>query len=367
MKNKIIDIIAGARPNFMKVAALFAVAPKFPSLDLRLVHTGQHYDKAMSDVFFHDLGLPEPACHLGVGSGSHTMQTAEIMKGYEAWINDNHPDICLVVGDVNSTLACTLVAAKSGIPVAHVEAGLRSLDRTMPEEINRVVTDSISDFMFVTEPSGLVHLACEGRAPSSIHLVGNVMIDTLLQKLPEAKARVFYETFDFKAGEYAFVTLHRPSNVDNHNVLSEIVAQIIGLSNSIPVIFALHPRTEKQLQQAGLYAKLQTSSTIRLTEPLSYLDALSLTTNAKVVVTDSGGLQEETSALGVPCLTLRDSTERPITITEGTNTLIAGDWEKFRKCIALIKDDRYRQGVSGIPLWDGKAGERILRVLERSE
>ncbi len=364
MKNKIIDIVAGARPNFMKVAALFAVAEKFPSLSLRLVHTGQHYDEAMSDVFFRDLGLPEPSCHLGVGSDSHAVQTAEIMKGYEAWINRSQPDICLVVGDVNSTLACSLVAAKFNIQVAHVEAGLRSFDRTMPEEINRVITDSISDFMFVTESSGLLNLAREGRPSSTIHLVGHVMIDTLLRRLPEAKARAFYSTFAFKAGKYAFVTLHRPSNVDNHKVLTEIVAQIVWLSNIIPVVFALHPRTKKQLQRAGLYSDLQSPPAIQLTEPLSYINALSLTMNAKVVVTDSGGLQEETSALGVPCLTLRDTTERPVTITEGTNTLISGDWELFRRSISQIKENRYLQNISAIPLWDGKAGERILRILE---
>ncbi len=363
MRNRIIDIVAGARPNFMKVAALFSVAEKFPSLDLRLVHTGQHYDEAMSDVFFRDLGLPEPACHLGVGSDTHAVQTAEIMKGYEVWINRSRPDICLVVGDVNSTVACALVAAKLNIQVAHVEAGLRSFDRTMPEEINRVVTDSISDHMFVTEPSGLLNLAYEGRPSSAIHLVGHVMIDTLLKRVPEAQERAFYSTFDFEVGKYAFVTLHRPANVDKHKMLSEIVTQIVWLSNVIPVVFALHPRTKKQLQQAELYSKLQSSPAIQLTEPLSYLDALSLTMNAKVVVTDSGGLQEETSALGVPCLTLRDTTERPITIAEGTNTLVAGNWELFRRSIAQIKDNRYVQGVSGIPLWDGKAGERILRIL----
>ncbi len=364
MKNKIIDIVAGARPNFMKVAALFAVADKFPSLTLRLVHTGQHYDEAMSDVFFRDLGLPKPECHLGVGSDTHAAQTAQIMTGYEGWVNENRPDICLVVGDVNSTLACSLVAAKMGIPVAHVEAGLRSFDRTMPEEVNRVVTDSISELMFVTEPSGLLNLAREGRPSSAIHLVGHVMIDTLLRKVPEAKTRSFYSTFGLSAGEYAFVTLHRPANVDDPKVLAEIVAQIDWLAHNIPVVFALHPRTKKQLQQAGLYKTLQSTPAIQLTEPLSYLDALSLTMNAKVVVTDSGGLQEETSALSVPCLTLRDTTERPITITEGTNTLISGDWDLFRTAIARINDNCYLQEGSAIPLWDGKAGERILRILE---
>ena len=364
MKNKIIDVVAGARPNFMKVAALFAVAEKFPSLDLRLVHTGQHYDEAMSGVFFHDLGLPEPVCHLGVGSDSHAVQTAEIMKGYEAWVNQSRPDVCLVVGDVNSTVACALVAAKLNIQVAHVEAGLRSFDRTMPEEINRVVTDSISDLMFVTEQSGMLNLAHEGRPPSSTHLVGHVMIDTLLRMVPVAKARAFYSTYDLDAGTYAFVTLHRPANVDDHKVLAEIVAQIIWLSNNIPVIFALHPRTKKQLQQAGMYTDLQSSPAIQLTDPLSYIDSLSLTMNAKVVVTDSGGLQEETSALGVPCLTLRDTTERPVTITEGTNTLIAGDWELFRSSIISVKENSYLKNGSVIPLWDGKAGERILCALE---
>lgn len=270
---------------------------------------------------------------------------------------------CLVVGDVNSTLACTLVAAKLGIPVAHVEVGLRSFDRAMPEEDNRVVTDSISRFMFVTEPTGLLNLAREGRPSAAIHLVGHVMIDTLLRMRSVAKARAFHTTLGLTKEEYAFVTLHRPANVDDHKVLTEIVAEIEWLSSVVPVVFPLHPRTKKQLQQAGLYHRVQSSAAIRLIDPLPYIDALSLTMNAKVVVTDSGGLQEETSALGVPCLTLRDTTERPVTITEGTNTLIAGDWTLFRSSIARINGADYWQDYTAIPLWDGKAGERILRIL----
>lgn len=361
--NKCVDVIVGARPNFMKVAALFAVADLFPFLELRLIHTGQHYDEAMSDVFFRELGLPEPVCHFNVGSKSHAVQTAEIMVAYDEWLNVNVTDICLVVGDVNSTVACALVAAKRQISVAHVEAGLRSFDRNMPEELNRIVTDSISELMFVNEPSGVENLANEGVDSSKVFLVGNVMIDTLLRQLHAAKKKAKYVDFDLVAKQYAFVTLHRPSNVDDSVTLEEIVKQIIWLSNMMPVVFAIHPRTEKKLNKIESFARMATMPSIHLTEPLSYIDALSLTANAKVVVTDSGGLQEETSVLNIPCLTLRGNTERPITIDEGTNVLIANDWNLFRGTIIEIIDGSFLNTEPQIPLWDGLAANRILEVL----
>jgi UDP-N-acetylglucosamine 2-epimerase (non-hydrolysing) len=358
-----VDVIAGARPNFMKVAALFAIAADFPTLTLRFVHTGQHYDFKMSDVFLQELGLPEPDRHLGVGSGSHAHQTAEIMKGYEAWVTESRPALCLVVGDVNSTIACALVAAKLGIRIAHVEAGLRSFDRAMPEEINRVLTDSISDYLFVSEPSGVANLADEGRPASAIHLVGQVMIDTLLRMLPKAEALHTYKTFDLPDGEYAYVTLHRPSNVDEPAALTAIVDQLGWVAQRMPVIFPVHPRTRARIESAGLQSVLGDIRNLRLVDPVGYLDSLSLLKHAAVAITDSGGLQEESSALMTPCLTVRENTERPITIAEGTNTLIGHDWALFRRCMEQIMDGAYKRPAGAIPYWDGHAGRRIMTVL----
>lgn len=359
----IIDVIAGARPNFMKVAALFAVADRYPALTLRLIHTGQHYDANMSDVFFQELELPEPDQHLGVGSGSHATQTAAIMTGYEQWINAHRPDITVVVGDVNSTVACALVASKAGIRVAHIEAGLRSFDRSMPEEINRMVTDSISDLMFVTEPSGVINLAREGHSAESIHLVGHVMIDTLFRMKPKAMKLSAFETFGVQPNKYAYLTLHRPSNVDDAAHLNEICEQIMWLAGQTKIVFPIHPRTKARLEAAGWYARLQQIETLRIVEPLGYLTSLSVMLTAALVVTDSGGLQEESSALGIPCLTLRDNTERPITITEGTNTLIAGNWALFRTCVESVLAGKRHAEESPIPYWDGKAGVRIMNML----
>lgn len=364
--NKTIDVIVGARPNFMKVAALFAVADQFPSLELRLIHTGQHYDAAMSDVFFSELGLPEPACHFDVGSKSHAVQTAEIMIAYDDWLNENPTDICLVVGDVNSTVACALVAAKRQIPVAHVEAGLRSFDRTMPEELNRIITDSLSNLMFANEPSAVDNLNQEGAISNNVYLVGNVMIDTLLRQLPVAKKRKKYLEFGFESGEYVFVTLHRPSNVDVQSTLEEIVSQLIWVSEREKVLFSVHPRTKKQLINTRLYSNLKALSNFQIVPPLPYIDALSLTSNAKVVITDSGGIQEETSILNVPCLTLRNNTERPITVDKGTNTLIGSNWTLFRELFGQIQKGSYPKKQSVIPFWDGNTGYRILEILEQS-
>jgi len=353
-----VDLIAGARPNFMKVAALCAVASEFPELLLRLVHTGQHYDEAMSEVFFKELGLPTPITHLGSGSGTHAAQTALVMERYGTWIESNRPDMCMVVGDVNSTVACALVAAKEHIPVAHVEAGLRSFDRTMPEEINRIVTDAIADLLFVTEESGVENLLREGRQREAIHLVGNVMIDTLFRMLPRALELRSWSTFGLLPGAYAFVTLHRPSNVDDPQALAEICDQLKWLAERLPVVFAVHPRTRARLEDLPGEASFPAS--VRLVDPLGYLDSLCLLAHARCVVTDSGGLQEETSALGVPCFTLRDNTERPITLTRGTNTLIAGDWKKFRAGVLQLIAGGERRERKPIPFWDGHAAQRIL-------
>jgi UDP-N-acetylglucosamine 2-epimerase (non-hydrolysing) len=360
----VIEIIAGARPNFMKVAALFAVCDRFPELGLQLIHTGQHYDFAMSDIFFSDLNLPVPAHHMEVGSGSHGVQTARIMERYEEWVLRSRPDMCVVVGDVNSTVACALVSAKLGIPVAHVEAGLRSFDRTMPEEINRVVTDSISDLLFVTEPSGIDNLAREGRPAESIHYVGNVMIDTLLRLQSAADAVQYHGKLGMRKGEYAIVTMHRPSNVDPEDVLAEIVDQILWLGQKIKVVFPVHPRTRNRLQETMLWDRLIGGTGVILIDPVGYLESLSLISGAKLVVTDSGGMQEETTALGVPCITLRENTERPITLTYGTNVLIHRQWGIFRNHVAEIFSLKSRfQG--NVPLWDGQAGVRILKVISR--
>ncbi len=359
----IVDVIAGARPNFMKVAALFEAAPAFPTLTLRLIHTGQHYDANMSDVFLQELNLPEPTHHLRVGSGDHTTQTTLIMQRYDAWIVENPPKWVLVVGDVNSTLACALVAAKRNIPVGHVEAGLRSFDRTMPEEINRIVTDSISSLLFATENSGVINLAKEGHPAERIHLVGHVMIDTLLRQYEQAKSLRYYETFGFVAHEYGFVTLHRPSNVDDHQQLRAIVEQLEWTAERLPLLFAVHPRTQQRLTAFDLLTRLEHSPRITLSAPLSYRQSLSVMANARVVITDSGGIQEETSVLGVPCLTLRDTTERPITLTEGTNTLIKNDWTLYRQRIMEVLDLKASRQSAAIPYWDGKAAQRILRIL----
>ena len=361
----IIDIIAGARPNFMKVAALFAIAEDFPQITLRLIHTGQHYDENMSDVFFQELDLPKPLYHLGVGSGGHTAQTSKIMIEYDAWIRANPPDWVVVVGDVNSTLACTLVATKHLIPVAHVEAGLRSFDRKMPEEINRVITDSVSSLLFVTESSGVINLAREGHDTSKIHLVGHVMIDTLLRQYNIAENLKYYEKFGLQKNKYAFLTLHRPANVDHKQQFLDILEQIEWVSSQIPILFAIHPRTQQRLHSFDLENQLKNIANIHVTNPLSYRESLSIMGSARIVLTDSGGIQEETSALNVPCFTLRDSTERPITISEGTNTLVNYDWELFRNHISSLLTSDQSEQKKQIPYWDGKAGQRILKIISQ--
>ena len=360
--------IVGARPNFMKIAPIMMALSEFkPNLDVTLVHTGQHYDVAMNEQYFQALGIPAPDINLEVGSGSHAVQTAEVMCRFEAALEGKNPTAVLVVGDVNSTIACALVATKKGIPVIHVEAGLRSFDRAMPEEINRVLTDQISDMLFTTEPSGRDNLLREGVADKRIHFVGNVMIDTLRHNLARAipTSKIASDTGrpDFASGEknYAVVTMHRPANVDDETTLGSLINTVVTISAQLPVIFPLHPRTKAMIEKFGL-GKLLDNSNILLLPPMGYLEMLGLMKDAKVVLTDSGGIQEETTALGVPCITLRSNTERPITVDEGTNTIAGQDPE----AILSIFNDVMRGGGKGgrIPqYWDGHASNRITDLI----
>lgn len=354
--------VCGARPNFMKIAPIMEVLGRTPDVQAVLVHTGQHYDEKMSALFFGELGIPEPDVNLEVGSCSHAVQTAEIMKRFEPVCVEHRPDWVVVVGDVNSTIACALVATKLGIKVAHVEAGLRSFDRTMPEEINRVLTDAISDSLFVTEPSGVENLAREGVDGSKVHLVGNVMIDTLLKFRDRADRSDVLERLGIVRGGYAAVTLHRPANVDDPAVFGSIVDGLEGIARDVPVVFPIHPRSRNNIHKMGLGDRIAAIAGLHLIEPLGYLDFLKLMANAAVVLTDSGGIQEETTILGVPCLTLRENTERPITLSHGTNRLVGRD-----AGVILAAYDEVRRGESAaaatIELWDGRAAERIVDVL----
>jgi UDP-N-acetylglucosamine 2-epimerase (non-hydrolysing) len=354
--------VCGARPNFMKIAALVRAYAAFPGIESVLVHTGQHYDERMSTLFFRELELPEPDLNLEVGSGSHAVQTAEIMRRFEPVLLEQRPDWVVVVGDVNSTIACGLVAAKLGVRVAHVEAGLRSFDREMPEEINRVLTDQISDLLFVTEPSGVENLRREGVAPERVHLVGNVMIDTLLRHRERARRSNALAELALEPGAYAVVTLHRPSNVDEVGPLGSITDALIEISREAAVVFAAHPRTHKRLRETGLLGRCESAPGLRLIEPLGYLDFLHLMANARAVLTDSGGVQEETTILDVPCLTLRRNTERPITVEQGTNRLVAPERDAILAAWCDVRAGRWRRGVTP-ELWDGRAGERIARIL----
>lgn len=360
MAKRLIHLIAGARPNFMKIAPIIRELKKHPDdFRFQLIHTGQHYDKSMSDVFFEELEIPRPDFHLDVGSGSHAEQTAKIMMAYEPICVQENPDIVLVVGDVNSTVACSLVAKKLNIKVAHVEAGLRSGDLTMPEEINRIVTDSISDYYFVTEQSGIDNLKAEGKDKEKIHFVGHVMIDNLfyqvekLKILDKAKVEIS-ENYKQKNDQYGVVTLHRPSNVDNKATLTEIIEALTEISQELPIIFPIHPRTKKKIEDFGI----KLPETITTTDALPYMELLNLMKDAKVVLTDSGGLQEETTALGVRCLTLRDSTERPITVSEGTNVLVGSD----RRVIVDQYSQKFTREKKPPKLWDGKSSHRILNI-----
>ncbi|TXL66359.1 non-hydrolyzing UDP-N-acetylglucosamine 2-epimerase [Zeimonas arvi] len=360
---KTLHLVAGARPNFMKIAPIVrALDARRDAFRYQIVHTGQHYDREMSDVFFEELGIPKPDFHLEAGGGSHAEQTAKIMVAYEKICQAQRPDCTLVVGDVNSTLACSIVAKKLQIPVAHVEAGLRSGDMRMPEEVNRLVTDSISDWFFVTEPSGRDNLLREGKPADRVFFVGHVMVDNLLyqrEQLERADRGGFEsETLKARLGRYGVVTLHRPSNVDHPDTLAPIAGALREISAKLPLVFPVHPRTRGNLEKFGL----DLGPGVILTKPLSYMDFLNLWKDASLILTDSGGLQEETTALGIPCLTLRENTERPVTVDEGTNTMVGCDPTKI---VAAAEGVLAGKGKAGQrpQFWDGKAAERIVNEL----
>jgi len=360
---KIVNVV-GARPNLMKIAPLMEAFAARPGIEALLVHTGQHYDANMSDLFFRQLGIPEPHLNLGVGSGSHAVQTAEIMKGFEPVLLEHRPDAVLVVGDVNSTIACGLVAVKLGIQLVHVEAGLRSFDRSMPEEINRILTDAISDVLFCTEASGPRNLKREGVADEKIHLVGNLMIDTLMKHRARAEASGILVELGLEPAGYAVLTLHRPSNVDDPETLAGILSALEVVARDMPLVFPAHPRTREKLRAFGLESRLARLPGLRLIDPVGYLDFLKLMASARLVLTDSGGIQEETTILQVPCLTLRENTERPVTVELGTNQLVGRDPERILAAYRKIRAGGGSQGRLP-PGWDGHAAGRIRDVLER--
>lgn len=347
--------IAAARPNFMKVKPVVDAIERGGGRTT-LVHTGQHYDSAMSDVFFDELGLRRPDHHLGAGSGSHAEQTAKVMIGFERLVDAIGADALVVVGDVNSTLACAIVGAKAGLVVAHVEAGLRSRDWTMPEEVNRVVADRVSDLLFAPSADAVENLLTEGYRSDQIHLAGNVMIDTLLANRTRAEQRRVWERFDVGPGGYGVVTLHRPANVDDADVLADLLGSIGEIASDVPMVFPVHPRTRHQIGDS-----VASHPGIRFCEPLGYLDFLGLMSKARMVLTDSGGIQEETTVLGVPCLTLRDNTERPITISEGTNQLVGRTRDGIAAGVGRVLAGEVT--IRHPALWDGRAGERVADVL----
>ena len=355
--------VVGARPNFMKAAPVHAALAQKEGISQVLVHTGQHYDAAMSQIFFEELELPEPDLNLEVGSASHAVQTAEVMTRFEEVVLDQAPDLVLVYGDVNSTLAAALVCSKLHIPVAHVEAGLRSLDRTMPEEINRILTDQVSDLLFTPSADGNENLEREGVAGDKVHLVGNVMMDTLLRLFPQALERWDNGLSDrWDAESYALVTLHRPSNVDDPERLAQLMKALKELSLDLPLVFPIHPRTRSRLRELDLEPE---SGGLHLIDPLGYLDFLALQRHAKVVITDSGGIQAESTFLGVPCVTARANTEWPVTVDMGTNTLVGEDTEALKQAVRDVLDGRGKRGTIP-PLWDGHAGESIAEVILRN-
>jgi len=371
---KIINVV-GARPNFMKVAPLHRAFNEHDDIQSIILHTGQHYDERMSDIFFNQLQMPRPDYYLGVSGGSHAYTTAHIILKFEEVLLKEQPDLVLVVGDVNSTIACALVAVKMGIPIAHVEAGLRSNDRGMPEEINRILTDAISDFLFVTEQDGLVNLAREGVSKEKVHFVGNVMIDSLVYFREKARqlkmVDILEETIsntvldELQPNNYALMTMHRPSNVDNEKGLNDILQIIRNTAQHLPLIFPMHPRTRNNLEKFGLLQALKDISNIVILEPLGYLQFLHLMDQARIVITDSGGIQEETTFLQVPCLTFRSSTERPITTVLGTNQLLPdlNPDTVYEKTKAIL-EGRTKSGIVP-PFWDGHTAVRIREILVR--
>ena len=355
--------ICGARPNFMKVAPLMQACQRSGRIAPILVHTGQHYDENMSNLFFRELGMPQPDLNLEVGSGSHARQTAEVMIRFEPVLREHNPDWLVVVGDVNSTIACALVAVKLGVKVAHVEAGLRSFDRSMPEEINRILTDAISDLLLVSEKSGVENLRREGIPDAKVRFVGNVMIDTLIEHRQRAAASKILEELGLTPRCYVLVTLHRPSNVDDELVFGGILDALVEISKEICVAFVAHPRTRQRLESATtLCAKLSRAPNLHLIDPLGYLDFMKMMSDASVVLTDSGGIQEETTILRVPCFTLRRNTERPVTVEQGTNKLVDPDTYSILRAWQSLRN-RPRLTVSPPELWDGKAAERIVECL----
>jgi UDP-N-acetylglucosamine 2-epimerase (non-hydrolysing) len=361
---KVINVV-GARPNFMKVAPIVAAMKKRPAKFLPLVvHTGQHYDATMSDSFFRDLELPEPDTHLGVGSASHAAQTAAVMERFEPVVLRDKPDWVLVVGDVNSTIACALVCVKLGIKVAHVEAGLRSRDRTMPEEINRLLTDQIADLLFTPSPDADENLMAEGIPRERIRFVGNVMIDSLQKNLAAARKLPTQEQLGLTGVDYALLTLHRPSNVDMRESFERILGALEAIATKLPIVFPVHPRTRKTIAELGLSERVDAIKQLRTIDPLGYLDFLNLSSNARLVLTDSGGIQEETTALGIPCLTLRENTERPITVEMGTNVIVGTDTAKIIAAANTALNGPAKKAARQPPLWDGQTSERILDALE---
>ncbi|HEY4759195.1 MAG TPA: UDP-N-acetylglucosamine 2-epimerase (non-hydrolyzing) [Thermoguttaceae bacterium] len=358
-----ITCVVGARPNFMKVTPILACAAGLPNMRCRLLHTGQHYDERMSTLFFTELGLPKPDTYLGVGSGSHAVQTASVMLKFEEELSAHHADLVLVVGDVNSTLACALVAVKRHIPVAHVEAGLRSHDRRMPEEINRILTDHISEYLFTTEREAGRNLLAEGIPAERIHFVGNVMIDTLLRHRKRARLTGVLERFSLAPRDYAVCTMHRPDSVDTVEGAKRTLSAIAILADRLPVILPMHPRTRSRWTSFQLLDRLSRCPNLTITDPLGYLEFMALMDNAALVLTDSGGIQEETTILDVPCLTFRENTERPVTVSEGTNQLIGLDLVRLVTAVEEVLSGEIVDGRTP-ELWDGQAAARILHVLQ---
>jgi len=361
LQSKRILSVVGARPNFIKIAPIhYAFQPFSKEFEHLICHTGQHFDNMMSKVFFDELEIPPPDFFLGVGSGSHAVQTARIMEAFENVVNEVKPALVVVPGDVNSTLACSLVASKLHFPVAHVEAGLRSFDRKMPEEINRILTDVISDLLFVTEKSGLKNLKNEGISDKKVFFTGNVMIDSLAKFLIKAQESVILEKLNCEPDNYVIVTFHRPSNVDERPGLTEVVNILNELAKSKKVVFAVHPRTKANLQKFHLINKL--NENIITTEPIGYIDFLALVSQSTVVITDSGGIQEETTFMQIPCITVRDTTERPITVELGTNYLIGRNFEEIMDVYDDVLTGHAKKGQIP-PLWDGHAAERIVKII----
>ena len=362
---KIVNVV-GARPNFIKVAPVVKAMAEYPDkFRSIIVHTGQHYDVNMSDEFFRQLEIPEPDVNLGVGSGSHAEQTAKIMMAFEEYIININPDLVVVYGDVNSTIACALVATKLGIPVAHVEAGLRSFDRSMPEEINRILTDAISDFLFTTEESANRNLAHEGISKEKIYFVGNVMIDSLVRCLEKIQGSPL-PFDDLTEHEYGLITLHRPSNVDDPEILEKILDALTQISKQLKLVFPIHPRTRGNIERFGLMSKLDAlAENCTVASPVAYLGILKLLKSARLVITDSGGIQEETTYLGIPCITMRENTERPSTIEMGTNVLVGNDVKALKTAFRKVMSGDFKNGTVP-PLWDGKAANRIVEILKAS-